>query len=189
MDKKQLRENAQQILKAIPAETRARLSRQIRGHLEALIREGSHHTVAAYAAMPGEVDLDPLFRDLPIQWALPRMTAAGIEMRIIDSPDDLVPGMLRIREPDPRRCPRISALEADLILVPGLAFSIADSGRLGRGKGHYDRFLSALAGAERPPLLCGICFAAQLRDTLPLEAHDFRMDAIVTEDGLTRRQR
>lgn len=67
----------------------------------------------------------------------------------------------------------------DLILVPGLAFT-RDGRRLGRGGGFYDRWLATQSGI---PTL-GICFSCQLVDALPIEMHDVRLDAILTEDGL-----
>lgn len=67
----------------------------------------------------------------------------------------------------------------DLILVPGLAFT-PDGRRLGRGGGYYDRWLATQRGI---PTL-GICFSCQLVDTLPVESHDVRVDAILTEAGL-----
>lgn len=88
------------------------------------------------------------------------------------------------------------------VLVPGLAFS-RDGGRLGYGGGYYDRYLAA-----HPHLMpIGVCYAAQLvgevekggvaesagadpmltvqtETLLAMEAHDRRMDRIVTECGV-----
>lgn len=67
----------------------------------------------------------------------------------------------------------------DLILVPGLAFT-RDGHRLGRGGGYYDRWLATQRGIPT----VGICFSCQLVDSLPVESHDLRVDAILTESGL-----
>ena len=67
----------------------------------------------------------------------------------------------------------------DLILVPGLAFTLQGT-RLGQGKGYYDRFLSHLPSAT----LLGVCWQAHLLETLPEETHDVRMHGILTEEQL-----
>jgi len=65
----------------------------------------------------------------------------------------------------------------DFILVPGLAFS-KDRHRLGRGGGFFDRLL---AGRAKDAFKLGVGFSFQLLDTVPTEAHDILMDAIVTD--------
>ena len=65
----------------------------------------------------------------------------------------------------------------DFILVPGLAFS-KDRHRLGRGGGFFDRLL---AGRAQDAFKLGVGFSFQLLDTVPTEAHDILMDAIVTD--------
>jgi len=68
------------------------------------------------------------------------------------------------------------------LIVPLLAFD-RRGGRLGQGAGVYDRAIGAL-GAERRPFLLGYAYAGQEVEDLPLEPHDQRLDAILTEAGL-----
>ncbi len=64
--------------------------------------------------------------------------------------------------------------ELDLILLPGLAFD-ANLTRLGRGRGHYDKFLSKHKNAHK----IGICFKEQLSGiALPKESHDMEVDEL-----------
>ena len=65
----------------------------------------------------------------------------------------------------------------DLIVVPGVAFG-PDGSRLGMGAGFYDRFLS-----ERAPQAhrVALCFDCQLVPEIPVEMHDQRVEAIITE--------
>ena len=63
----------------------------------------------------------------------------------------------------------------ETILVPGVGFD-SSGGRLGRGGGFYDRFLSV----SRPPVVIGVCFDEQIVDKVPREMHDQLMTAIVT---------
>ena len=82
--------------------------------------------------------------------------------------------------------PTGDAVPADkltLALVPGLAFT-RDGGRLGRGKGFYDRFLEPI---RDKCFLVGAGHDFQLVDDLPAEPHDVVMDAVVTPSKVWRR--
>ena len=65
-------------------------------------------------------------------------------------------------------------MRLDLALVPGIGFTL-DGGRLGRGKGYYDRLL-----AEVPVMKCGVAFECQIADEFPLESHDVQLNCILT---------
>jgi 5-formyltetrahydrofolate cyclo-ligase len=66
-------------------------------------------------------------------------------------------------------------LSPDIVLVPLLAFT-AHGERLGQGGGHYDRWLEA--HPQTVPI--GMAWDCQLVDSLPGEAHDRPMRAVVT---------
>ena len=70
----------------------------------------------------------------------------------------------------------------DLVVVPGLAFT-STGDRLGQGGGWYDRFLSQVRSGCTT---VGVCFAEQVVDSLPLEAHDVAVDHVVTDQGVLR---
>jgi 5-formyltetrahydrofolate cyclo-ligase len=67
----------------------------------------------------------------------------------------------------------------DLVIAPLLAFD-RFGGRIGQGGGHYDRALSALR-ARGPVFVLGLAYAGQEVARLPMESHDQRLDAILTE--------
>ncbi|KJA23106.1 hypothetical protein HYPSUDRAFT_185461 [Hypholoma sublateritium FD-334 SS-4] len=72
----------------------------------------------------------------------------------------------------------------DVILVPGVAFD-RSLARLGHGKGHYDRFITAYVASGRPkPLLVGLALSAQLLPAgqVPVGAHDWKMDVLITPE-------
>lgn len=96
--------------------------------------------------------------------------------------DDLVPGVFGVLEP--RRNPetRLGIEDIGSVLVPGRAFATDDGTRLGLGKGHYDRFLSAPGFRARK---IGIGFALQMEPSVPGEGHDVKMEALVSETGWT----
>lgn len=68
--------------------------------------------------------------------------------------------------------------KVDMIIVPGVAFD-RKCNRLGRGKGYYDRFLSTIKAPK-----VGICFDFQLKDQIPADERDVKMDMIVGENEL-----
>lgn len=134
-------------------------------------------TVALFAPLPEEVDLLPLVAwDPNRRWVFPRV--CGAELRFHEAcgvAADMSRGALGIREPSPG-LPGVPLSEIDVFLCPGLAFD-PTGGRLGRGRGYYDR---ALAGARPDAIKLGICHPIQLvADTFP-EAHDVLMDEVIS---------
>jgi 5-formyltetrahydrofolate cyclo-ligase len=69
----------------------------------------------------------------------------------------------------------------NLVIAPVLAFD-RHGGRLGQGGGHYDRTLADLRG-QRPVFVLGVAFAGQEIEAAPMDPHDQRLDAILTETG------
>lgn len=74
-------------------------------------------------------------------------------------------------------------VEPEVLIVPMLAFD-ARGYRLGYGGGFYDRTLEGLR-ARGPVLAVGFAFAAQEVAEVPTDATDQRLDAVVTEKGVT----
>lgn len=135
-------------------------------------------TVLAYCAIAPEPDLEPVLEAALCQGKtllLPRCEADGImtARRILEL-GELQRGAYGIREPSPG-APEFPPERIQLILTPGMAFD-RRGGRLGRGKGYYDRFLQNTNG-----MTVGVCFGARLLAQVPMEPHDRRMDAVVTE--------
>ena len=64
------------------------------------------------------------------------------------------------------------------LVVPGVAFD-RRGGRLGHGKGIYDRLLKCSAGIK-----IGICYEWQIIDEVPTGKDDVKMDFIVAETGI-----
>ena len=91
---------------------------------------------------------------------------------------ELAPGPMRV--PQPRELRPVAPGDAAAAFVPGLAFDAA-GGRLGYGKGIYDRLLGALPRGCRK---IGLCFEAQLAPAVPTEPHDIPMDFLLTENRL-----
>lgn len=75
--------------------------------------------------------------------------------------------------------PSAAELTPRTVVTPLLAFDRLGY-RLGYGGGFYDRTLAQLR-ADSGVLAIGVAFAAQEMETVPIDAHDIRLDAIATE--------
>jgi 5-formyltetrahydrofolate cyclo-ligase len=136
--------------------------------------------IAAYAAMAGEVDLVPLVDGFPGRcWLFPRVVGDDLMLHeVVDPARDLVVGAFGIREPS-ASLPVVRADEVEAFLCPGLAFD-GRGGRLGRGRGFYDRMLGA---AHPSALRVGVCHPVQQVSDTFSEPHDIPMHRVI--DGAT----
>jgi len=94
--------------------------------------------------------------------------------------DPTVLNALGVSEPGPNA----SEVLPGAVFVPLLAFD-AQGFRLGYGGGYYDRTLARLR-ADGSVLAIGVAYAGQELAALPHEAHDHRLDLLVTERGVRR---
>lgn len=184
MDKISCRRECFARIKSLTREEKSAASAQIRGFItqSALFREAK--TIFSYVALAGEPDLSPLMTEHPEKtWAFPKVELDGRLSFYTRQPGDALSlGTLGIAEPVATPSRLLGPDAPDLILVPGVGFDPVTRTRIGRGKGHYDRYLALALGGSKRPAIVGISFAIQL---LPLqgEAHDIPMDEIVTEAG------
>lgn len=137
--------------------------------------------IGAYYPIKGELNTIPLLHKLSdsgFKIALPVVTDKnGIlvfrEWKIFEQLNE--DGMFKIPEP-----PESSAiLKPDILIVPLLAFD-NDGYRLGYGGGFYDRTISSLEHLTT----VGYAYSCQYIAKLPNEAHDVRLDYVVTEEGV-----
>lgn len=139
--------------------------------------------VAIFAPLPGEPDLRPLTHLLTGRcWCFPKVTGRHSMSfhEVADPPLRMMTGTFGIQEPVPG-IPETPITEIDAFLCPGLAFD-SHGGRLGHGRGYYDR---ALAAARADAVKAGICFSSQLVNSTFTAKHDVRMDVVISELGIT----
>jgi 5-formyltetrahydrofolate cyclo-ligase len=179
-------------LDALCGGRRAHAGEAVAAHLTPLLeqlriaRPGA--PVALFASLPHELPtdaLDALLIRLGIPRLLPSTEPAGtLAFRLL--PADLParaldPGVLGIPTP-PADLPARGLEGCGLILVPGSAFDV-HGGRLGWGKGYYDRALASLRARDPfPPPTVGIGFDVQRVQALPMDPHDQRVDALCTPE-------
>ncbi|HNQ88555.1 MAG TPA: 5-formyltetrahydrofolate cyclo-ligase [Verrucomicrobiota bacterium] len=165
-------------LEAVPAQTRTEASTAACRLLVARDEWRTARAILFYAAMRDELDLWPVIREAWSQdrtVALPRYQPAcrAYEAACVGGPADLRTGWYGILEPGPQ-CASIPVNRLDLVLVPGLAFDPV-GGRLGRGKGHYDRLLADARG-----WLCGVAMDEQVVLSVPTGPQDVLLNCILT---------
>lgn len=114
--------------------------------------------------------------------AIPKVVDEELEFYFA-SASETKAGAWGIQEPDSKT--HKAASKPELIFVPGLGFDRI-GGRIGSGKGFYDRLLKKYSRAVRVGVAYGVQVVAE---NLSLEAHDQRMDWIVTENFILQCQR
>jgi 5-formyltetrahydrofolate cyclo-ligase len=135
-------------------------------------------TIAVFAALPGEPDLAELTAaHSERRWVYPRVDGDALVFHHVTQPaTELVPGAFGILEPSPTLA--IAPLqEIDAFICPGLAFDHS-GGRLGRGRGFYDRMLAA---SRADALKIGVCFSCQIVPDTHSEPHDILMNKVISD--------
>lgn len=136
--------------------------------------------VGGYRAIRGEVGLDAALTHLHEGGAIvtvPRVRGDRMDFLPWTPTSETAAGSFGIDEPisgDP-----VLFSQHDVVLVPLVAFD--ETGRrLGQGGGFYDRAISDARAAR--PLLIGVAHAFQQVDSVPVEAWDMPLDAVITEE-------
>lgn len=129
-------------------------------------------TVLAYIGFRNEISLQTLMDAHPEKrWALPRTLPDRLDIRLY-RPGKLVRHRFGMAEPA-ADAPLLPPDVIDLALVPGVGFD-ACGGRIGFGKGYYDRLLCGMDAVR-----VGITHAVCIVEEAPCEPHDCRMDWLV----------
>jgi 5-formyltetrahydrofolate cyclo-ligase len=174
-----LRKEIRAALQKISPAARLAASAQIRTRLKEQPFWLGAASILFFAPMPDEVNVWPLLEEFLAGGkiaALPRFDSANndyVACRVQHPQIEIVPGQFGIREPK-TGCAEIPLDRLGLILVPGVAFDL-HGGRLGRGRGFYDRLLPEIHGIK-----CGVAFDEQMVDAVPAGKLDVRMDFILT---------
>jgi 5-formyltetrahydrofolate cyclo-ligase len=100
----------------------------------------------------------------------------------IRSEDELAPGYKGIPEPKSCKCV-FPHQKIDLAILPGLAFD-EKGGRLGRGKGMFDKCIGELACPK-----IALSFDFQMVASVPAVSHDLPVDIVITEKRVIRASR
>ncbi len=160
--------------------TRAVAEEKITQHFSAQNFAQRFSTIGAYVPIRGEVDIMPLMAlasRLGAHLALPHIDDNDtMTFRRWHPKDPLIPGRYRIPSPA-----NSDTVIPDLLLLPLLACDHQGC-RLGAGGGYYDRTL--VDASYKNTYLLGVGFHFQLLPLLPSEAHDVRVHAFLSEEGI-----
>lgn len=175
------RERLLALRRAIASGERAALSAALADRLDAAVPATAGATLGFYWPIKGEVDLRAWAAAFAARHgmalALPVVAekAAPLEFRPWAPGAAMERGFWDILVPADR-----TRLRPDVVIAPLVGFQAAGCFRLGYGGGYFDRTLATL----RPrPLTIGVGFELGRIETTRPQAHDIRLDMIVTEAG------
>ncbi len=181
MNKQELRKELKSKRAAIPEERRQTYSRQICQNLLDLPMVKEADLIYAYSTIGSEVSLQTLIEDTlmhDMMIGMPKVFGEKMDFFTIRQLSELRQGAFGILEPQAGAEDLLTG-NRGICLVPGLGFD-ATGGRIGYGKGYYDRYLQAFPGLIR----IGCCFEEQLVERIPKEVQDVSMDYLMTPSGL-----
>lgn len=184
MDKAELRRKLLNRLLAIAPEQRSERSRKACRNLVSTEQFQGASTVMMFLSLPHEVDTSEAILHA---WQLGKAVAVPkiswqqrhmIPVQINSLETGLSTGAHGLRSP-------VGGLpvpfgEIDLVVAPGLGFD-KKGNRLGRGGSYYDRFF---ANEELNAARCGLGFAEQLLDSIPVTEHDEPVEILVTDEEI-----
>jgi len=137
-------------------------------------------SIALYSPIRNEVNTKGLFLAAALAGKdvyFPRVDGSFLTFHRVKNIDELTTGKLGVPAPGASLY-RIEPQNIDLFIIPGLAFD-RTGGRLGYGKGFYDRTLDGVPQDKR----IGISYSFQLFNKIPMGEHDRRVGLVVTELG------
>lgn len=181
--KNELRARAKAKRAAIGSQYRAEAAQKAAAHFFEAISLSPGQAVSVYWPIRDELDSKPLLiRLMDDGWpvGLPVVTGrdAPLVFRRWEDGAPLYPAGFGMLQPGAEA----AELVPEVMVLPLLGFDRTGT-RLGYGGAYYDRTLLAL---ESRPLLVGYAFAAQEFETVPAEAHDAKLDLLITEEGVVR---
>jgi 5-formyltetrahydrofolate cyclo-ligase len=183
--KEEMRAKALTARKAIPRREVEAASRLVEANLRSLEEYKGARLILSYCAKPDEVQTRSIIESALREGkrvAVPTAEPAtrGLAFSEITSMEEVGPGHYGIPEPKPEFLRPVPLREADLALVPLVAWDLRGR-RLGHGQGYFDR---ALAGQRLTKV--GLAFESQRVERVPESRHDVPLDVIVTEKRTVR---
>ena len=135
-------------------------------------------TALLYWALKDETDVGELIDDLYARGGmvlLPTCVGDDLVLRIYEGKEKMAIGAFDIAEPTGQVFEEKDYGKIDLVIVPGMAFD-HKGGRLGRGRGFYDRLLKKLPNCHK----MGVCWSVQMMDEVAMEKEEVRMEKVIS---------
>lgn len=134
--------------------------------------------ILAYYSFPGEVVTHGFIEEYvnKKKIILPVVQKDRLVLKAYTNADDLKLSAFGIPEPTGEEF--LDYDQIDLAIIPGMVFD-RSLNRIGRGKGYYDRLLPKLRS-----YFMGICYSFQLKNEIPVEAHDIPMNCVISQNEI-----
>lgn len=171
----------------IPSEKRTDKSKVIMHFLDSLDCVNEADNILVYVNYRSEVEtkeyIEYLLHETNKHIFAPKVIGMDIDFYEIESMSDLEEGYQKILEPKENESTSVfdeNTPGNTVAFVPGVVFD-KKGGRMGYGKGFYDRFLSKFPNVTK----IGLAFAEQIAESgLPKEEHDIFMDYVITDERM-----
>jgi 5-formyltetrahydrofolate cyclo-ligase len=181
--KARIRDDAFSRRDALDRGWRAEASLQMADRVLALPELRNLEPVSGFWPIFSEIDPRPLLGALHgrgQRTCLPVVAHPNLQFRLWRPGDELVKSEFGVHQPAPDK----AEVFPRALIVPLAAFD-RHGGRIGYGKGHFDRAIAALE-TRHPVLAIGVAFSCQEMPRVPQEAHDMRIDFVATEAEVIR---
>lgn len=170
--KAELRKLVKTRIKNMTEEEKKKESEDVMMKLENTQQFKSAKTILLFHSLPDEVCTHELIEKYASKKKILLPVIDGEKWHIREYKGDLKTGEYNIQEPTGVNYYDYGSI--DLVVVPGVCFD-KDKGRVGRGKGYYDRILKEIKAFK-----IGICFDCQLLSKVPADEWDVKMDQVMT---------
>ena len=185
--KQELRAGALKKRRSIPRAELAELSARVGANLLSLEEYERARLVISYCAKEDEVQTRPIIEEALAEGKRIAVIATDVASKTLSFSEiksfenDLAPGAFGILEPKRGRVRPVSIKEADIILVPLVAWD-EKGRRLGYGAGYFDRALQGARGVAK----VGLALESQRLPQIPESRYDVPLDIVVTERRIVR---
>lgn len=176
--------------RGVPPPQRALAARRLARNVDREFRLRAGLRIAVYAALPEEMDTGPLIelaRRRGCRIFLPRINRRTNRIRFFETLAGGRETLNHLGISEPHGTQTIGAKRLELVFMPLVGFDVQGM-RLGMGGGFYDRTFAFrnVHAVWRRPRLVGVAYSFQQLPSIASAAHDVRLDAVVTEQGVVR---
>ena len=180
----EMRQRNRRLRAALESGELARAAAALAARIVALPEYTGAMHIAAYAAVNGEIGLDPVIDRALADGKrvyLPNLDRESLRFSPYFHGQKMRVNRFRLPEPDVGDDEMLAPEDLDLVLAPLVVFDAARN-RIGMGGGYYDRsFALRKDPANQRPVLIGVAHELQKVEHIEPEAWDVRLDKIVTD--------
>ena len=179
----QIREDIAKIISAVTASDIAKKVRAIEDRLFEFANFLEAKIVLLYVSDDNEVQTKNIikrahsYNKIVVLPAFDPKTFEMELMKVDKFAQELKIGPRGVPEPNAGRCKIVPIDRIDITIIPGIAFD-EKGGRIGTGRGYYDRLIPKLAITTRKVALT---LEEQIIPQVPMETHDKHVDIIITD--------